>query len=176
MNEQFNEKEKFIIPRKKWSNGKKILVTLFIAVFVVVGAAGFNFANQMKKLHDGGPLMMMLNKITDDLNLTADQKTQVQTLKDEIKAKMESRKKDHQSGMDDFGNAFKQDKLDKETLKSIEQKHETDRQDMKEFFMDELVKFHDILTPDQRTQVVQKMQDMRKNHKMDKDKDKMKNN
>jgi len=159
----------------KWSLGKKVLLTLFTAVFIVVGAAGFSFANKM--MHPrGGQLMMMLDKISNDLNLSADQKTQVQAIKDEIKQKMQSRKKDHQNGMSDFEEAFKQDKLDKETLKSIEQKHESDRQEMKEFMMDELVKFHDILTPDQRSQVVQKMEDMKKNHDGWKKKDKMENN
>lgn len=175
MNELTNQNEP-VKKSAKWSLGKKVFLTIFTAVFIVVGVAGFSFANKMKHFHDGGPLMMMLNKISDDLNLSTDQKTQVQAIKDEIKQKMESRKKDHQSGMSDFENAFKQDKLDKETLKTIEQKHESDRQEMKEFFMDELIKFHDILTPDQRTQVVQKMEDMKKNHDGWKNKDKMNNN
>ncbi len=175
MNELNNLNETIKKSPKKWSLTRKVSVILLTVVFIVVGAAGFSYADKMKKHHDGGRLMFMLEKISNDLNLSADQKTQVQALKDEIKTKMESRKKDKQSGMDDFGTAFKQDKLDKETLKTIEQKHETDRQEMKDFFMDELIKFHDILTPDQRTQAVQKMQDMRKNHDS-KDKDKMKNN
>ncbi len=176
MNEQNNLNETVKKTSKKWSLSRKVFLVLFTVVFVVVGAAGISFANKMKKPHGGGHLMMMLEKISNDLNLTTDQKSQVQSLKDEIKAKMESRKKDKQSGMEDFGNAFKQDKLDKETLKTIEQKREADRQEMKDFFMDELIKFHDILTPDQRAQVVQKMQDMRKNHESKKDKDKIKNN
>ena len=175
MNEVTNQNET-AKTAKKWSVGKKVFLTLLTAVFIVVGAAGFSFANKMMHPRNGGPLMMMLDKISNDLNLSADQKTQVQAIKDEIKQKMESRKKDHQSGMSDFENAFKQDKLDKETLKTIEQKNEADRQEMKDFFMDELVKFHDILTPDQRAQVVQKMEDIKKDHKWNKDKDKMKNN
>ena len=84
-------------------------------------------------------------------------------------------KKDNSSGMSDFGDAFKQDKLDKETLKSIEQKHEANREEMKDFMMDKFIKFHDVLTSNQRAQVVQKIQDMKDKHKKD-HKDKPQNN
>jgi Spy/CpxP family protein refolding chaperone len=162
--------------RKKFSITKKILISVVIVLLIVSAGAGISFAHKMKQLKDGGPLMFMLEKVTKDLNLTDAQKSQVQALKDEIKTKMESRKKDRQSGAEDFENAFKQDKLDKETLKSIEQKHESNREEMKDFMMDELIKFHDILTSDQRTQVVQKIEDMRKNHDMWKHHDKSDDN
>ena len=151
---------------------KKFFLWGFIIFFLVAGVTGIGIAQKIKKLRDGGPLMFMMNKITKDLNLTDQQKTDVDKLKDEIKAKMESRKKDKKDRLDDFGNAFKQDKLDKETLKSIDQQSDADRQEMKDFMMDELIKFHDILTPDQRSQVIEKMKEMRdkrkemfKNHK-----------
>ncbi len=150
-------------PRK--SSKKKFFLWGFVVFFLIAGVTGIGIAQKVKQMRDGGPLMYMMNKITKDLNLTAQQKADVDKLKDEIKAKRESMKKDRSGGMDDFANAFKQDKLDKETLKSIEQKHEADRQEMKDFMMDELVKFHDILTPDQRNQVVEKMKEMKDKRK-----------
>lgn len=142
---------------------------------MICGAAGLSYATKMKPHHGDGHLFFMLDKVTKDLNLSSDQKTQIQTLKDEIKAKKDGIKKDNQTGSDDFGNAFKQDKLDKETLKSIEQKRVADREEMKEFFMDELIKYHDILNSDQRTQVVTKLEDLRKNHNSWNHKDNKKN-
>jgi Spy/CpxP family protein refolding chaperone len=144
---------------------KKYYIWGFIVFFLIAGITGVNFAQKMKKMHDGGPLLFMMNKITKDLNLTDQQKADIDKIREEIKAKMQARKKDRGTRMDDFANAFKQDKLDKETLKAIEQKHEADRQEMKDFMMDELIKFHDVLTPDQRNQVVEKMKEMREKMK-----------
>ena len=93
--------------RKRISSGKRIAIVLLAIIVIISGAASISFSSFMKPHHDGGPLMMMLEKITKDLNLSTDQKTQVQAIKDEIKAKMEAKKKDNkQSGMDDFANAF----------------------------------------------------------------------
>lgn len=144
---------------------KKYYILGFIIFLLIAGITGVNFAQKMKNMRDGGPLFFMMNKVTKELNLTAQQKADIDKIKEEIKAKRQSMKKDRGSKMDDFANAFKQDKLDKETLKSLEQKHEADRQEMKDFMMDELIKFHDILTPDQRNQVVEKMKEMRQKMK-----------
>jgi len=144
---------------------KKYYILGLIIFFLIAGITGVNFAQKMKHMHDGGPLFFMMNKVTKDLNLTEQQKADIDKIKEEIKAKRQSMKKDRGSKMDDFANVFKQDKLDKETLKSLEQKHDADRQEMKDFMMDELIKFHDILTPDQRNQVVEKMKEMRQKMK-----------
>lgn len=150
---------------------KRFFLWGFIIFFVIAGVTGIGIAQKVKQMREGGPWIFMLNQVTKDLTLTDQQKSDIEKLKDEVKAKRESMKKDNQNPMDDFANAFKQDNLDKETLKSIEQKHEAKRQEMKEFMMDELIKFHDILTPDQRNQVVEKMKEMRdKRKEMFKDK------
>jgi DNA integrity scanning protein DisA with diadenylate cyclase activity len=79
---------------------------------------------------------------------------------------MDSKKKDKPDEMSDFANAFKQDKLDKQTLESISKNQEADREEMKSFFMDELIKFHDVLTTEQRLKVVEKMKEFKdKMHK-----------
>lgn len=158
---------------------KRFFLWGFIIFFLIAGVTGIGIAQKVKQMREGGPWLFMLNKITQDLNLTDQQKADVEKLKAEIKAKRESMKKDKQNPMDDFANAFKQDKLDKETLKSLEQKHEASRQEMKDFMMDELIKFHDILTPDQRNQVVEKMKEMKEKRKemfKDKKHDKPENN
>ena len=144
---------------------KKYYIWGFIIFFLIAGITGVNFAQKMKKMRDGGHLMFMINKVTKDMTLTEQQKADIEKIKQEIKAKRQSMKKDRDSKMDDFANAFKQDKLDKETLKSLEQKSEANRQEMKDFMMDELVKFHDVLTPDQRNQAVEKMKEMREKMK-----------
>ena len=118
----------------------------------------------MREFRDKGPWMFMMDKITKELNLTTQQQTEVDKIKAEIKAKMESNKQNRGQGMTDFQNAFKQDNLDVQTLKDIEAKRETSRQEMKDFIMGEIVKFHDILTPEQRAKLVDKMNEMKDKH------------
>ena len=151
---------------------KKIVLGLLLVVILIVSVVGISFANKVRQFRHDGPLVFMIEKITEDMDLTAQQKQSIQQIKDEIKAKMESRKKeDHASAMTDFENAFRQDNLDKTTLDAIATKHEADKQEMKSFFEDELIKFHNILTADQRNKVADKMKDFRQNHK-DKSNDK----
>ncbi len=145
----------------KKRSSKKLLLWGFIVFFVIAGVAGVSYAQKMKQFRDKGPMFFMMEKIVKDLNLTEQQKADVDKIREEIKAKRESMKKDHESGMTDFENAFKQDKLDKETLKSIMQKREAQREEMKDFMLDELIKFHAVLTPEQRTKAVEKVKEMR---------------
>jgi Spy/CpxP family protein refolding chaperone len=143
---------------------KKILISTLIIVFIIAGAAGVAYTQKVRQLRDKGPMFFLMDRMTKDLNLTEQQKTDVNKIKDEIKAKMESMKKNRTDVMSDFQNAFKQDNLDKKTLEDIEAKREANRTEMKGFFMDELIKFHDILTPDQRAKLVDKMNQMKEQH------------
>jgi Spy/CpxP family protein refolding chaperone len=145
--------------RKK--TAKYWIIGSIVVLFLIAGVAGVSFARKFKHFHDDGPLGFMLGKITEDLDLNAQQKTEVQKIKDEIKAKMESKKQNHQDRAAEFENLFKSDNLDRKALSDLNQKREADRQEMSEFFMDELIKFHDILTSSQRVKAVEKMKEMR---------------
>lgn len=150
---------------------KKILkkVLLFSVLFVLIASLGGGLvvAQKVKQFRDRGPLFFMMEKITKELDLNENQKAEVDKIREEIKAKMESKKKEREGDFNEFENAFKQDKLDKQVLKDLAAKREANREEMKEFFMDELIKFHSILTPEQRLKAVEKMKEMReKRHKM----------
>ena len=157
---------------RRYSKTKKIFFVLIAVVFVFTGIAGFSYANKMKQLRDDGPMLFMMGKIVKDLNLTDAQKKQVSDIKDEIKAKMDDNKKNRKDDAADFENAFKQDKLDKDNLQTLIKKREADREAMRDFMLDELIKFHDVLTPDQRSQVVTKIEEMKSKHDTWKHKDK----
>jgi Spy/CpxP family protein refolding chaperone len=148
----------------KRSRKKIYWLSSLIVVLLIVGAGSVAFTQKVKEFKDKGPMFFLMDKLTKDLNLTTQQQADVDKLKAEIKTKMESRKQNKQQGLSDYQNAFKQDNLDKQTLKDIDAKHETDRQEMKDFIMDEVVKFHDILTPEQRSKLVDKMQEMKDKH------------
>jgi uncharacterized membrane protein len=141
--------------------GIKIILSILVVFFIISGIAGIGFTQKNRDFKNYGPWPFIIDKIIADLNLSDDQKAKVQKIKDEIKAKMDIKKKDKKEGMSDFENAFKQDKLDKETLETIFKKHEADKEEMRSFFEDEIIKFHDILTFEQRSKVAEKMKDFK---------------
>lgn len=150
----------------KTSNKKYFLYGVLTATLLIVGIAAFGFITQWNHFRDHGPWGMMLEKVTKDLNLSDQQKTQLDAIKADIKAKMESRKQNRTNRFDDFSKLFLQDNLDKQSLIDLAEKHETDRKEMRDFYFDELLKFHDLLTPAQRQQAVDKIKELKSQHKM----------
>lgn len=169
MSDLFNDPVE-LAPAPKMNKGKKIFISSIVVVVILVAVVAVGYTKMMG--NHNGPLGTMLEKMTKDLNLDANQKTQVDKIKDEIKAKMDAKKdanKDsRKQSAEDFANLFKQSTLDKQAIQDLAAKRDKDREDMKNFMMDELVKFHDILTPDQRGKVADKIMDFA-NHKHDKD-------
>jgi Spy/CpxP family protein refolding chaperone len=165
MTEVTNSPQEPVQKPERKSTVKYWVIGAIVVVLVITGIKGIGFAQKFKHFHDDGPLGFMLGKITEDLDLNAQQKTEVQKIKDEIKAKMESRKQTHEERAAEFENLFKSDNLDRKALTDLYQKHETDRQEMREFFTDELIKFHDLLTPAQRVKAIDKMKEMREKFK-----------
>lgn len=141
---------------KKW---------IVIALVVIVSTAGigtYAFA-KMHKFHKDGPLGMMLDKMTEGLDLSTDQKAQVERLKSTIKEKMDAQKnsKEKDNDADELINAFRNSNLDKNKLNELEQKHSAKEQEMKEFTKDKILEFYNILTPSQRTKTADKMTSMK---------------
>ncbi len=136
----------------------KIIVTL-VAVAVFASAIG-GVVWAKKKFRDG-PHGFMIGMIVDKLNLTETQKTQVEKIKDEIKTKMESKKGNRDDMMEELANEFTKDNLDKNKLKELDQQRIQNEQEMKDFMLDKLVEFHNLLTPEQRTKAVELMKDMK---------------
>jgi len=166
MSDLFNDQvEEIPAPKKK--KGKKVIVISIIVFFLIVAVAGITFAKKMGRMHED-PIGFMIEKMTKDLDLTADQKTQVDKIKDEIKTKMDAKKQDHKQSAEDFSNLFRQSTLDKQQLLDLESRREQDRADMKSFMADELVKFHDLLTQSQRDKVADKIKEFGE-HKFDHD-------
>ncbi len=159
---------------KSWKYRKlKFIVPILIVAIMFTAICGIVWAK--KKFHDG-PEGFIIERLTENLNLNAGQKAQVDKIKDEIKQKMEANKPDHEGMMNEFANEFKKDNLDKNTLKQLAQTRDQKREEMKDFMMDKLIEFHNILTAEQRNKVVENMKDMKNMfhgfHEGDKSKDK----
>lgn len=146
---------------KKRFSKRRIILSILIVVVIIAGAAGISFAQKMKQMRDNGPLFFMMERISKELNLDDKQKADLNKIHDEIKAKMESKKQDREKDMTDFENLFKQNTISKDDLKTLVTKHDQDREEMRDFYMDEFVKFHDLLTPEQRQKAIDKMHEMK---------------
>lgn len=163
MSDQINQEDQIPeIKKTKFfkSTKVKIILSVVIVLFTVVTIKGIAFAKHFHKLHDG-PDGFIIEHLVKNLNLTEVQKAQVERIRDQIKEKMEANKPDRKNDMDDFANEFRKDKMDKNTLKEIHQKNEKKHEEMKEFMLDKLIEFHDILTPDQRNKAIENMKDMK---------------
>src|SRR5438876_326886 len=112
-------------PKKKKS--RKVLFSVLIIAFVIVGIVGVGFAKKVKNFHDHGPLGFMIEKMTEGIDLDANQKSQVDAIKEEIKTKMESKKDSHKKGMEEFEGLFRQSTLTKQQLVDLQAKREADR-------------------------------------------------
>ena len=157
------------IPKRK--SFKKFIIPLVASAIIFTSVFGIVYA---KKKFKDGPHGFIIERLTENLNLTENQKVQVEKLKAQVKEKMESNKPDRENGMEELANEFKKDQLDKSKLMEFANKKHARMKETKEFMMDRLVEFHSILTHEQRSKVVENISDMK--HKfhdgMDKHKDK----
>lgn len=147
--------------KKKWSSRRKIILSVILVIIIITGIAGVSVAQKMRQFRHDGPLFFMMERMSKELNLDDKQKAEMDKIRDEIKAKMESKRQDKKKDMTDFENLFKQNSINKDELKQLVSKHEQDREEMKDFYMDEFIKFHALLTPEQRQKAVDKMHEMK---------------
>jgi Spy/CpxP family protein refolding chaperone len=141
---------------------KKIIIISLVAVFIIIGVAGIGFAkNIADKYREGGPWGFMLNRITKDLNLTEQQQAEVNKIKDEIKQRKDAIKQKRMDDANEFEQMFRGDTFDKQKALELAKRRETDREEMRNFIIDEMAKFHSILTPEQRNKVADKLKEKR---------------
>jgi Spy/CpxP family protein refolding chaperone len=155
-------------PPKK--NSKKVILTVFLVIFIVGGVASFGFAkNTIDKLRGDGPFGFILEKVVKELNLNDQQTTEVNKIKDEIKAKMDANRQKRQDNASEFENMFRSDTFDKSKALDLAKQREANREEMRTFMIDELAKFHSILTPEQRNKAADLMKEKRENRSKFKD-------
>lgn len=141
---------------------RKIIIGVVLVMFIITGVAGFGFARGFYDKHRGdGPWGFMIGKIAGELDLNDQQKAEVEKIRDEIKAKMEANKQDRDNGMTEMEQMFRSDTFDKQKALDLMKQHDAKREEMRSFMLDEVAKFHGILTPDQRNKAVDKVKEFR---------------
>jgi len=155
-NNSQKEKKGFLSTTKR-----KIIFSLIVFLALSASFAGVSFGKKLYHLKTEGPFGMIIDKVTEGMNLTSDQKTRIANLKHEIKMKMESKKSSHEEKFKALTDEFKKDNLDKAALESMFKQNESERNAMRDFAQDKLMEFHSILTPEQRIQAADKIVKMK---------------
>src|SRR3989337_2737965 len=88
----------------------KFLLIYFISSIAIISIVSVGFAFKVKEFRDHGPFGFIMDKIVKELDLTDQQKSEIDKIRDEVKAKMEEKKTAREEDMNGFGNLFKQDK------------------------------------------------------------------
>lgn len=150
---------------KRRSVKRNIILVSLVVLFVVGGIASLGFARGFYDNHrggkHGGPLGFLMDVAVKDLDLNDQQKKEVDNIKSEIKAKMESKKDSRKNDMDEMINMFRSDNFDKTKALDMMKQHDADRDEMRSFMLDETAKFHAVLTPDQRNKLADKVKEFR---------------
>jgi len=163
--EEFNnpEEAKIVTSGSGNKNRKKVrLIGLLIIIAVITGIAGLGFTRGFYDKHPGGgPMGFMMFKIVKELDLTDQQKAEVEKLRDEIKAKKEQNRLTSRQDMTEMEQMFRGDTFDKSKALEFAKQQDANRDEMRGFMIDQMAKFHAILTPDQRNKAVDKMKEFR---------------
>lgn len=142
---------------------KKLIIVL--VALAMAGSAAMAAPRGQRGAKRGGPGMMfrLVAEFRAELNLTAEQNQQLDDLLNEVKGKF----KDRRGERGDMGEAFVADDFDARAMHEARQaEREQFRAEMQTFMADKIQQLHDILTKEQREQLVQlaeeKGQEMRK--------------
>lgn len=138
-----------------------ISATVLIAgMFVISGCAHRGF----HRFGGGSPekrAEFIVDKISDELDLTDPQKAKLNSIKDEVIAKHKSRKDIYEGTFNTLQSEIKKDKMDEKLLLSKLNEFSKDREEMHTFMVSKLVEFHSMLTDEQKQTLIDKMNDMK---------------
>lgn len=141
---------------------KKAVIIALLVVLLVGGIASLGFAKAgFDKFRGHGPMGFMSERIIKELNLTEQQTAEVNKIKDEIKAKRDANRQKRQDMAMEMENMFRGDTFDKQKAQDFAKQREANREEMRTFMIDEMAKFHSILTPDQRNKAADLMKEKR---------------
>ena len=136
---------------------RKVLLSLAVFLFLTASFAGISFAKKMYHLKTGGPIGIIIDRVTEDMDLSSEQKAKITALKNDIMIKMESKKSGSNEKFNSFIDEFRKDNIDKSSLESMFQKHELEKSEMREYAENKIIEFHSILTSEQRVQAADKL-------------------
>jgi periplasmic protein CpxP/Spy len=109
----------------------------------------------------------VVKKISNELDLDANQKTKLNAIKTDILLHRPNFMGWRDSLSGDFLSQLRSDTIDKDKVNSILEDKEAKMKEFRAFMVDKFVEFHAILTPTQREKLATKLNDMKSHHKCD---------
>ncbi|MBN2158925.1 MAG: Spy/CpxP family protein refolding chaperone [Spirochaetes bacterium] len=138
---------------------KRIVPIVLAAVFAVSGALFFScgprrfFCAEPEERAE-----IIVKKMTRDLKLTKEQVQKVNKIKDEILARTKNLRDQKEAVRGEFLALVRSDRLERNKVNAFVTKREEAFRGLKPFFIDKFVEFHNILTPEQRGRLSEKIE------------------
>jgi protein CpxP len=136
---------------------KKILFSALALVAVLAGAAGLTAFR-----HHRDPAAFVdarVAKLLDEVNATDAQRTQINAIKDKLVADLKTVRASHQGLHDEFLAQWQADRPDQAKVHALIADRATAMKGFADEVADALLQVHDILTPEQRATLAQKVKE-----------------
>ena len=131
---------------------RKVLLwgAISLAVLTLLAACGRSPDDRWDRRSD-----YVVRRLDRELNLTQEQRVEVEALVAEVTAEMASRRESSEPQFDEAQALFRQDRLSAEEVEAFIEAYEGDRQQTRRFMAQKVAEFHAILTPEQRDRLAQ---------------------
>src|SRR5208337_410898 len=143
---------------------KRLVIVAVIAALATAGVIfGVNALRyQYKKRYIWGEpekrAEYIVNKLTRKLDLTKDQQEKVNKIKDEILARTKNIRNDRAALREELTSLIKSEKLTKDMVDKFIDKRKSKMDEIRPFFVEKFIEFHNILTPEQRAKLADKLE------------------
>src|SRR5688572_30538895 len=111
---------------------RKVLFSLAVFLFLTASFAGVSFAKKIYHIKTDGHFGIIIDKLTEDMTLSGEQKLKISNLKHDIKTKFESKKSGHKEKFESFISEFKKNNLDKAALENMHKQNEAEKTEVKD--------------------------------------------
>lgn len=135
-----------------------LLGILLVGIFSFVGCRSRESHESYSERRAG----WIVEKISDELNLNEAQKSTVNRIKTEVLAKQGEFKDLYAGIVDEVLLQVKSDKVDQESINKSFQAREAKLKELRSFAVEKFAEFHGVLTPKQRKQLADKIEQYRK--------------
>ncbi len=131
-----------------------------IALTAVALCSMLIFAGCKRAHHHRGEFAF--DYVVEVLDLTESQEKKLDSIREEILAKVELMHKEKEQMHDTLKGQIKSESIDKEVIRRLVKEHRAQMDSVIELSIDKLADFHADLTPDQRTKLVSKLEKFEK--------------
>lgn len=139
----------------KRGRGLKKTLTVFS---LLLAASVFVYCRPWKHKSPEERAEWMTKRITKELDLNDSQKQTLAKIKDELLAKYKADKPARDAIFQEMTAVVQAESIDKTRLQDLKKRHVAQREAMENLFMDKVVEFHKVLTPEQRTKAAKSLE------------------